>query len=272
MAPNGDVCTSEENRVTCSRLQRSRLVQRWSRSVAHARRSTVRLTSSSVVRVGVGVQVFRSTDGRLTFEHPDATVASLDARHDRLFLLSAGQVQVVQLKDGSSSKFPWRLAGPPLPRFLHGERVSLIVPPRWKDGPLGLVDGRGQVQSIESRGIEVDDQVGDTALARTIELTTVNFKTKGTLRAYSLMKLAPPAATLDEYAQTVAIVEHYQLLFSAVDDALAAVRGLPHGMDRLEQAISHETGWTQLSAIRVAEASHSSRYLAVLRRLLGTPI
>jgi len=89
------------------------------------------------------------------------------------------------------------------------------------------------------------------------------------LRPTHLMKLAPPAATLDEYAQTVAILEHYQLLFSDVDDALAAVRGLPHGMDRLEQAISHETGWTQLSAIRVAEASHSTRYLAVLRRLLG---
>ena len=268
MGPNGDVCTSGENRVSCSHLQRGRLVQRWSRSVAQARRSTVQLTSSSVVRIGDAIQVFRSTDGRLIFEHPNATFTPLDARHDRLFLFSVGQVEVVQLKDGSSSKFPWRLAGPPFPHLLHGERVSLIVPSRWKAGSLGLVDGRGQLRNIEGRGVEIDDLMENTALARTSDLT-LDYQTKSILRAYSLVKLAPSAATLDEYVQTVAILEHYQMLFSAVDDALAAVRGLPHGMDRLEQAISHETGWTQLSAIRVAGASHSTRYLAVLRRLLG---
>lgn len=268
VAPNGDVCTSEGDRVTCSRLQRGRLVRRWSRSVTHTHHPQVRMTSSSVIRIGNGIQVFRSSDGRLIFEQSPATFASLDAQHGRLFFISAGQVHMVQLKDGSSSKVPWRLAGLPLPRLFHSARVNLIAPSHWQDGSLGVVDGQGQLQNLERRGVEIDDLVGDTALARTSELTRT-FKTKSILRGYSLLTLAPPAATLDEYSQTVAILEHYEHSFSAINDALAAVRGVPHGMDRLEQTISHETGWTQLSAIRVAEASHSTRYLAVLRRLLG---
>jgi hypothetical protein len=265
VAPGGGICTTGKARVSCFRLQGGRLVQRWSRSVAETASPDVQATASFVVRLGERVQVFRLSDGRPLFERPPAAWTSVDPSQERMFVPGGGRIEVVRLKDGASSTFPWQ-SGRPIPRLLYNERAIVIVPHRWRPEPLGLVDARGEFQSIERQGVEIDALVGETALARTQELT-VDYKTSGILRGYSLAKLAPPAAALDEYAQVAAVLAHYP--FGAVNDALEAVRRLPHGMDRLEQAISLEKGWTQISAIGVAEASRSTRYLAALRRLLG---
>jgi hypothetical protein len=265
VAPGGGICTTGKARVGCFSVQGGRLVQRWSRSVAETASPDVQATAGFVVRLGERVQVFRLSDGRPLFERPSIARSFLDARQERMFVLGAGRMEVVRLKDGTSATFPWQ-SGRPIPRLLYNEQAIVIVPHRWRPEPLGLVDARGELKSIERQGVEIDALVGETALARTQELT-VDYKTSGILRGYSLAKFAPPAAALDEYAQVAAVLAHYPL--GHVDDALAAVRRLPHGMDRLEQAISLEKGWTQISAIHVAEASRSTRYLAVLRRLLG---
>lgn len=87
----------------------------------------------------------------------------------------------------------------------------------------------------------------------------------GVLYAYSRAHVGAPAAQLDDYRQAVAVLDHHR----DPNAALAELGRTRAGLERLEQAITVETGRTQLAAIRAAAASKSPRYLGALRRVLA---
>lgn len=127
---------------------------------------------------------------------------------------------LVKLNDGHSATWPWQISRST--ESIHGARFSLIQD-RWRPQSLAVVDASSALQAVEPRGIAIDD-VALAASDRFLDGV-------GGLHAYSLTRFGAPARQLDDYRQTVAVLEHFGKWTTKIDEAQAAVRRLPSGLE-----------------------------------------
>lgn len=268
--PTGLFCSSEARQVSCFDLVGDALKQRWAVPASGAGRySRLQGMAAFVVRSDeTSVDVFRTNDGRRLFhrdasrEHDRWIERDLDV--DRLFLFGLNGLEILRMPDGHRvAKLPWpRDRGH---RLLPGDRRSVMVL-RPGEPQAGLIDRNGKLERVELPPVEALTLAGDVVLAHGV-LPPRYHRRDGSLSAYSLSRLAPPAASLPANDRVVAVLAHYADPYWAFE-VIAALREIPGGLDILEKIIRQDRGYGRITAIAVAGASGLLRFLPVLHDAL----